>query len=168
MLVLAVETIPLGILVSAALDRSLQRRSRFSVRFALFSVIVALPELVVLLGFAVGLIGEAAFSLVMCGLMWGLTLVALAPFLLFQGPRSNPGQWDDGGDDSAPENDRPTPPRPRGGIPLPDAEQSRRRLRGYSSARRAVLPRRSAREPKPTPSHLRLLLPRPRPIRRGA
>lgn len=158
--VLAVEAIPVGILVSAALDRSLERRRRFPLRFCVFLLSVALPDLVVIGGAAVGLIADASFSLVMAGLIWGLMLVALAPCVLFRGPGSNPGPSDDG-DDLGPGDDRPPPPWPGGGIPLPDAEQSPVRLRGHASARRSAYPRRPAHDPGRSPSPRRLSQPGP-------
>jgi F0F1-type ATP synthase membrane subunit c/vacuolar-type H+-ATPase subunit K len=155
--VLIVEAIPVGILVSAALDRSLQRRPRFSLRLSLFLLGIALPDLAVIGGFAVGLIADGAFSLVMAGLIWGLTLLTLAPSLLFAGRGPTPGPPDGGGDDFGPGDGWPPAPRPRGGIPLPDAEQSPVRLRGHAPTRRPVRPRRPAREPGRAPSRLRLL-----------
>lgn len=160
MVVLLVETMPVGILVSAALDRSLHRRPRFPLRFTLFLVGVALPDLATIGGFGLGLIGDAAaVPLVMGGLMWGLALAALASFVLFYGPGSNPGPSDDGGDDFGPGDDRPRLPRPGGGIPLPDAVQSPMRLRGHPPARRAVRPRRPEPAPRPSRSPRRLPLP---------
>lgn len=43
---LSVETIPIGVIVGAALDRSLRRRSRFWLRFTAIVVAIVLPELV--------------------------------------------------------------------------------------------------------------------------
>jgi hypothetical protein len=80
-----------------------------------------------------------------------LALVLLLPILrgdrtTFQPP------WDDGDDGGG--NDRRRPPTPSsdrgGGLPLPDAQPARARLRGpgrLSDARRAN-PRRPAREPE--------------------
>ncbi len=154
MVVLTVEAIPVGILVSAAFDHSLERRPRFRLRFALFLLSVALPDLVVIGGYALGLITDA-FPMVLAGLGWGLALVTLAPVLLFRGSGSSPGSSDDG-DDFGPGGD-PTPsPLPGGGIPLPDADPWPVRLRGHFSARRSVRPRRPAREPGRAPSRRRL------------
>jgi hypothetical protein len=118
-------------------------------------MIVVLPDLVLVGGFGLGEIGKAAFPLVMLGLLWGLMLVVLAPFLLFHEPGPNAGPSDsDGG--PGPENRPPAPPLPVGWIPLPDAEQSPIRTRGPSRGRLSPHPRRS-REPKPGPSRIRLL-----------
>ena len=93
-------------------------------------------------------------------LFGGLHLVALmmACVLFWMFLRSEtvdtwePGDEDDGGGDGG--NDRlqdpPKPPQP-GGIPLPEAEQSRERFRGPGrlANRRPFPVRRPAREPAP-------------------
>lgn len=78
----------------------------------------------------------------------------LLPALLFRPPGSPPGPSGDGGG-GPPGPDPPPPPaptRPRGGIPLPDAEQARTRVRDHFRprliGRRA---RRPAREPARSP-----------------
>ena len=78
------------------------------------------------------------------------------PALLYRRPGSSPdAPDDDGGGGSGPEPPPARPASPRGGVPLPDAEPSRRRVRDHHPV---VLGgprlRRAAREPErpPTPS----------------
>ncbi len=88
-------------------------------------------------------------------------VVLFAPLLLGRAP-SPPESPDhgseDGGGGSSP-NPRPSPICPRGGIPLPDAEQSRLRLRSHRpKVHRTRVRQRPAhpaprRTPTRTPSH---------------
>lgn len=128
--VLSVALIPLGVLVSAARDRSLRRRPRFGLRLGLFMVSVSLPEVVVLVGTSVGLLQVDTVGPLLLSLFWGLILVVLAPVFLFYGHDVDPGQSDEGEDGPEPGEDPPSPTPPIGGLPLPHAEQSRLRLRG--------------------------------------
>jgi hypothetical protein len=85
---------------------------------------------------------------------WLLVIPALilVPILLYRpaGPPPGPSGDDDGG--ARPEPSPPAPPRPDGGIPLPDAEQSRTRVRDHSRPRLTERgPRRPTREPSRTP-----------------
>jgi hypothetical protein len=81
----------------------------------------------------------------------------LVPALLYRRPGSSPDSSDDeGGGGRGPGPEPPRPTAPRGGVPLPDAEQARLRLREHG--RRALgahRPRRPAREPAPTPGRVR-------------
>jgi len=90
--------------------------------------------------------------------VWLMSSLLLSPALLF--PPSDhlpgpPGGHGGGGDD--PPEPPNTPNAPRGGLPLPDAEQSRERIRDHDRPdrrRRNLRPRRPAREPdrRPTPA----------------
>ncbi len=164
MAVLELETIPVGILICVARIDSLRRRSRFWMRFAGLVICVTLPDLVGIIGSQVGLGGgeKAAGVVLWGGFLWGLPVVALARLLLFQGPGPTPGPSDDGSDGPGPRDDRPSPPRPIGGVPLPDAEQSSIRDRGPHPRRRAPNRSRPAREPKRTPPRVWPLFPWPR------
>lgn len=153
-MVLSLETIPLGILLSATCDGSLRRRSRFWMRFAGFVVALTLPAVVLIAGSAVRLGSEqAAGTLLWGGFLWGLVLVALAPLLLFDGLGFSAGPADDDAGGPGPGDDRPSPPGPIGGVPLPDAEQSSLRRRGAHPAG-APTRGRPAREPKRMPSRV--------------
>ena len=115
-IVLSLAAIPLSVLISALRDRSLHRRSRFWLRFAVLVACIAVPWMVAL----VGSLGEQGFVVLSwIGLAWGVLLVGLSPLLLFRGPGPDPGPSDDDG--PGPEDDRQPPDRPIGGIPLPDA-----------------------------------------------
>ncbi|MFZ1993995.1 MAG: hypothetical protein WAU75_07790, partial [Solirubrobacteraceae bacterium] len=77
----------------------------------------------------------------------------LVPALLYRRPGSSPDSSDDGGGGGSGPGPAPTPPTlPRDGVPLPDAEQARMRLREHgrrvSGAGRL---RRPAREPERAP-----------------
>jgi len=164
--VVSLQTIPLGILISAAWDRSPRRRPRFWLRFAGFALCVTLPHVILISGSALGLVGEAAAGAMLWGgFLWGFGLVALAPLLLFRGPGPSCGPSHDGPDGPDPRQDPPSPVRPIGGVPLPDAEQSSMRTRG-PHPRRSADQRRSAREPKRTPARLSPLLRWPRALTR--
>jgi len=91
-----------------------------------------------------------------------LVTVALAPVLLprrmlYPNPDPPPGGSDDsdGGGGHGPPR-RPTPPEgPRGGMPLPDADQARVRLRGHGRpALTRPRPRRAAAEPVRSPGRI--------------
>jgi hypothetical protein len=146
LVVLSLEAIPIGILLSATWDRSLRRRPRFWVRFGALAACAAFPELTLIADYPAGLIGEhASVAVLWGGLAWGLAAVALAPKLLFNGPSRNPGAIDDEGDGPDPGQDPPPPPI--GVAPLPDAEQVPVRTRGPHRPRRAPNRRRPAPEP---------------------
>jgi hypothetical protein len=88
---------------------------------------------------------------------WVLAIPALMllPTLLYRPSGPPPGPGGDEGGGRGPEPPRPAPTRPRGGIPLPDAEQSRARMRDHLRPRLTDRgPRRPAREPAPTPHRL--------------
>jgi hypothetical protein len=79
----------------------------------------------------------------------------LVPALLYRRPGPSPGpSEDEGGGGPGPEQPpaRPTPPIGGIPIPLPDAEQSRTRLRGPRGPQRWRRPRRPAREPQRLPA----------------
>ena len=153
-MVLLVEVIPISLLIAGAfrrfqLDPALagpprRRRSRFWLRFAGILIAIMLPALVAL----VAPLGEqTAGPLLMSGLPWGIVLVALARFVLFDRPGFDPGSAD--GDDEGPGpggDGRPTPPAPIGGIPLPDAEPSSTRMRDHRAPQRTRRTRRPVRQ----------------------
>jgi hypothetical protein len=141
--VLLVETIPIGVVVGAAFDRSLCRRSRFWLRFAGVVIAIVLPELAAVVA---PVDEQTVVTLILVGLGWGILLLVPSRFVLFHGWGFDPGSADDDGDGPGPEDERPTPPSPLGGIPLPDAEPSSARVRDHRPPRRAARPRRPARE----------------------
>jgi hypothetical protein len=88
----------------------------------------------------------------------GIVIVlVLAPLLLYRrGHRPGPPDSDsgEGWGNGGPEPPRTPPDRPAGGIPLPDAEQTRIRLRGIGrlADKLPTRPRRPAREPDRRPA----------------
>jgi hypothetical protein len=73
------------------------------------------------------------------------------PLVCFRRGAAGPYRSDSGPDDPGPD-DPPSPWRPPGGggLPLPDATQSRVRLRDHSRAHPSRPPARVTREPRPT------------------
>lgn len=165
-MVLSIESIPVGVLISLAIQgypdadnaAPLRRRSRFWLRFAGILIAMLLPDLV---GILARLGEQAVWPLVLLGFAWSLLLLAPSGFLLFHrvGSDPEPDDGDDGG--PGPGDGRPTPPAPIGGIPLPDAEPSSTRLRDHLRPRRTGRPRRPARERERRPSRLWPLRQRP-------
>ncbi len=149
--VLWVEAIPLGALVSALFDRSLRRRSRFWQRFAGIVIAVVLPELAAV---AAPVGEQTVVLLIWGGLAWGILLLVPAWFVLFDRRGLDPGSANGDDDGPGPENGPPTPRPPIGGIPLPDAEPSSARVRDHRPPRRTPPPRRPVREPERPPARL--------------
>jgi len=88
--------------------------------------------------------------------VWLMSSLLLSPALLFPPSDHLPGPsgGDGGGGDDPPEPPN-TPSAPRGGLPLPDAEQTRERIRDHDRPdrrRRSLRPRRPAREPDRPPA----------------
>lgn len=154
LVVLSVALIPLGVLFSAARDRSLRRRARFGLRLAGFMVSVSLPEVVIAVGSTVGLIHYHSVAPVLLSLFWGLIVLVLAPIFLFYGHDADPGHNDEGEDGPEPGEDPPSPTPPIGDLPLPNAEQSRLRLRGPRPALGRARPRRREHAPTRTPTRV--------------
>jgi hypothetical protein len=75
--------------------------------------------------------------------------VMLIPGYLFRGQDPPPPDDRDGGPGGPPREPRDSPDRPRDGLPLPDAEPARVRVRDHRPAR--LVPRERGREPEPTP-----------------
>jgi hypothetical protein len=123
--------------------------------FALLVVLLAPLAALIVLGFVTPAFGQAAartFGAI--AVVMAIAAVMLARRLFFPGwdPPSGPSD-NDGGGGSGPPEPPPQPGSPRGGIPLPDAEQSRHRIRDHDRPdRRRLRPRRPAREPERSPA----------------
>ncbi|MBV9605586.1 MAG: hypothetical protein JO027_10780 [Solirubrobacterales bacterium] len=115
---------------------------------------MVLPTLVVIVA---PLGGQAVVTMFWAGFGWGLLLVALSQFVLFQGGGLEPGSTNDDDGGPGPEDDRPTPPAPIGGIPLPDAGPWRTRVRDHHRPPPPDHPRRPVREREPRVPHFRQL-----------
>jgi hypothetical protein len=135
-----------------------QRRSHFWLRALLAAL--ALPALMAALA---GIARQRVLSLPDDGvgkqlltLLFFVGVIALmfVPGLLYRplGPSAGPsGPSDDGG--AGPEPSGPPPSRPRGSVPLPDADQARVRARSHDTPKlRDPKPRRPAHEPRRTPT----------------
>jgi hypothetical protein len=147
-LVLLVEAGPISLLIGVVfpcrpLDPAvarppLPRRSRFWLRFA--GVAIALFVLL-LVGLVARLGEQVAGPLLLSGLPWGILVVVLSRYVLFDAPGFDPGSADGDDDGPGPGGGWPTPPAPIGGIPLLDAEPSSSRVRDHRPPRRGVRPR---------------------------
>jgi len=112
---------------------------------ALFVLMVAAPEFA---RAAANGFGALAVIMAIGGIMLARRL-----FSPHWRPPPGPSDSDDGGGGGGLGPPEPTAPTgaPRGGIPLPDAEQSRERVRDHDRPKRRLLPRRPAREPDRAP-----------------
>jgi hypothetical protein len=83
--------------------------------------------------------------------IWLFSAILLAPAVLFRDSGwPGPADGDEGGGGGGPPPAPLPPAPPRGGIPLPDADQASIRLRDHGRAGwRRLRPRRAAREQKP-------------------
>ena len=154
LVLVSVALIPVCVLVSGARDSSLGRRSNFRVRFVWFIIGVSLPELLIGLGSAAGIVHGASLLVLLLALFWGLALLPLAPLLLFHGPGFDPGQSDEGGPGPDSGDEPPSPTSPHGGLPLPDAKQSALRLRGPGRTRVVLRRSRRACDPARAPTEV--------------
>lgn len=138
--------IGIGLVAGPAMGR--QRRSHFGMRVLLTTIGLLTALLLVT-------IQNGALETVAIRIWIALTALALvsAPFVWFRKPDRFPGSSEpDGPGGSGPDRPPPSRPSPIGGVPLPDADQARARVRDHS--RQALIDRpsrRPAREPAPAP-----------------
>jgi hypothetical protein len=112
-----------------------QRRSHFWVRFSL--AFLGLPSLLAIFVWVAWLnvvsdgAGKVFFPVL---LLLGVVALMFVPGLLYRGTIAPPGSSEsDGGGGSGPRPPGPSPSDPRGGIPLPDADQASARVRDHNS-----------------------------------
>ena len=109
---------------------------------------------VVVLGSAGAFSDPVAQGLILVSMAWFFCALILVPALLFR-PGASPDSF---GEEGGGGNDGPQEPPSHGPglgrIPLPDAEQSRERVRDHMRRKRRWLQRRAAREPEQEPSRL--------------
>ena len=121
-----------------------QRRSHFWGRILLASLVV--PALMAVLAGIDGLnmlSDEGAKAVLSLFVLLGVIGLILVPGVLYDRVSSPPGPSEsDGGGGSGPEPPLPSPDAPRGGIPLPDAEQARARRRDHTGGQARTAPRR--------------------------
>jgi len=145
----------LSVMLVAAMDVGAQvcgqaRRSCFGLRVAL-SVLSAPIVLSVLIGGAALHVVPEQTSIVAFVLMILCSpALLLVPSVLYCPPDTAPGDTDHGG--GADPGQPPSPPdRPRGDLPLPDAEPGRWRVRDHRRDLPHARPRRSAPKPERAP-----------------
>jgi hypothetical protein len=135
-----------------------QRRSHFWLRASLAAL--ALPALMAaLVGIARQRVlplpddgpGKALLSLL---LFVGFIALMFVPGLLYRPPDRSPGPSEsDGGGGTRPKQPPPSLDGPRGGVPLPDADQARARVRDHQRPKFADRKRRRpTHEPRRTPA----------------
>jgi hypothetical protein len=134
-----------------------RRSMTIAVRIVIFALLLFAPLLLVLATAAVppGLPERVEGTLLLVSAIWFFSAILLAPAVIFRDSGSSSGsdgEGEGGGGGGPPPLPLPPAP-PRGGIPLPDAEQSATRLRDHDRpARRRLARRRPAREPDRTPA----------------
>ncbi len=139
-----------------------ERRQSVTVRISLFALVAVLlsplTALFVLMIASPALARVAANGFGALAVILAIAGIMLARRLFSPYWRQPPGPSDsDGGDGgggggSGPREPAAPPGAPRGGIPLPDADQSYERLRDHDRPkRRRLRPRRPAREPDRSP-----------------
>jgi hypothetical protein len=141
-------------LLAAAAGSSTERRSRFWLRAFLVPIPPSVAPLLLSLGEKLAVLPAGTVQTVGPGLAFVFALALMfVPALLYRASGPSPGSADDDGGGSGPEPPPASPQRPRGGIPLPDAEQAYTRLRGHDSgaaeARRSHRRDRGPRHPTP-------------------
>jgi hypothetical protein len=102
-----------------------------------------------------GLLSDSVgHTLFLLSFAWFFSSLIIVPALLFRADASPGSSGEDSGSGSGDPPEPPSPERGPGGIPLPDAEQSRERIRDHVRRKRRWLRRRTHREPQRTPSRL--------------
>lgn len=138
-LLAAVELALVTVCVVAGL--AMGRRSHFWARVSLGCIL--LPSLVLFVALVAPQVAVA--------LAWLMLMAAfiVVPVLSCQGPdpRRGPSDLDDGGG-SGPDRPPVSPEPPDGGVPLPDADPSRTRLRDHGSPKIRSVTRWRSREPE--------------------
>src|SRR5271168_4330246 len=113
---------------------SKERRSRFWVRMLLAFLAMPLSVALVIAGALVGGLPDGAVGpLLLLVVFLFVPAMFFVPVLLYHQSGSSPDSPEDGGD-WGPGPDQPlgSPDAPRGGVPIPDAEQARIRLRDHT------------------------------------
>ena len=136
-----------------------ERQPSVGVRISLFALLVVL--LSPLAALFVLMVVSPAFARVVANGFGAIAVMMAIPGVMIARrlfsrnwrPPPGPSDGDGGGGGSGPREPDARPDAPRGGIPLPDAEQSRERIRDHDRAKRHRLrPRRPTPEPDRTPA----------------
>ena len=115
------------------------------------SVLVPFGPLIVVIALAnLGALSESVGKLLfLVAMAWFFCSLVLVPALLFRAESSPGSSTDEDGGGSGGSRKPPSRGPGPGGIPLPDAEQSRERVRDHVRRPRRWPRRRTAREPEP-------------------
>jgi hypothetical protein len=147
-----------GALIAATDRVAVQRRSHFGLRLAILALAPFTLTLVLMAAVKQGLLSTEVARMLEAFLpLIGGPALMFVPAFLFRGlgPSSGPSDGDGGGG-GGPDPPPEPPTTPRGGIPLPDAQQSRVRVRDHNRpAFRDLRSRRPSREPVRVPAHHR-------------
>ena len=130
-----------------------ERRSHFALRILLLMLFLVLPALVIVATNRHVLTIATAEALMDPLVVLAFGAILLAGPVLFRDLSIGSGfSGGEGGGGPGPSQPPSSPSPPRGGIPLPDADQARVRVRDHDRPeRRGVRPRRPAREPGRAP-----------------
>jgi len=144
-----------SVALGLAAGPSNRRRRHFWLRIALLPVGFGVPIVAVALAEHAGLVSTILVrALSPLLFITAIAALMLVPAFLFHRPDPPPGGSDGGGGWGRGPRRPPSPPKPpRGGIPLPDAVQSRVRVRDHARpSLRDARARRPAREPARRPA----------------
>ncbi len=130
---------------------------RLTGRIALLLALLFGPMVTVIVGVLVGLPDGVGRVLLLCSMIWVMCALVLTPAILFppsdDWPRPPGGDGGGGGGGDDPPEPPTEPSAPRGGLSLPDAVQSRERVRDHDRpGRRRVRSRRPAAVPERRPA----------------
>ena len=110
-----------------------ERKPHFWLRVAALPLVPAFIAAILLLCGELRILPESvAVTLLLTLVFLTIPGLILVPALLYRKPGTSPDSSDDeGGGGRGPEPPPARPPRPRGGVPLPDAQQARMRIREH-------------------------------------
>jgi hypothetical protein len=130
----------------------MERHPRFRMRMLVLSAALPLPVLLILAATYFHLISQSVTRQLGTFVPFLGFVLILVPGLLFRPPGVPPPEPDDDDWRRGADEPKPDSPSPTGGIPLPDAAQSRLRMRHHADGRTdRTRVRRPAREPERRP-----------------
>ncbi len=133
----------------------MEKRSHFALRISILGLVLPCALLVPVGALELHALPEqAAKTMFLLLFLADIPALMFIPALLFRSsqPPSGPTDGDDDGGSGPPPPRRPD--IPGGGLPLPDADAGRWRVRDHGRPRlRAARPRRCVREPERRPAH---------------
>ena len=140
-----------GVLACSSLG--MEKRPHFWVRVLLGCLAMLSLVLLLVAGLMLSVLPQTVLMLIWLVLV--ITALIVGPTFCYSRAGSSPGSSEtDGGGGSDPDQPPSGPNVPRGGIPLPDADQAIARARDHNRPRlRDVKSRRRGREPRRTPTN---------------